>query len=198
MQEVEERMQGKIYDGRSLIFPQFGDDENEHKWQSLKQSRIDNGEQWKMFERDITDTLRIADAYVDDKKRALCATADKEKFLRAECERIVKENDRLLDIQSENVAIHRQVTNRLDNDLKSMITDHNELEQQLRESKLPSRLDKEEFERLLPLANQCKVAVQKKRKTKAFLIKKHISSIIQLIAIWQTVLNCLVMIMSIP
>ncbi len=96
-----------------------------------------------MFNQDITDTIRIADVYVDDKKRALCTAAEKEKSLRSECERIVKESDRLLDIQFENVAIHRQVTNRLDNDLKSMITDGNKLEQQLRESKLQSRLDKE-------------------------------------------------------
>ncbi len=40
--EVEERMQSqaqygrKIYDGRSLISPQFGDNENRRKWQSLK------------------------------------------------------------------------------------------------------------------------------------------------------------------
>ncbi len=48
----------------------------------------------------------------------------------------------LLGIQSENVAIHRQVTNRLDNDQKSIITDRNELDKQLRESKLKSRLDR--------------------------------------------------------
>ncbi len=102
-----------------------------------------------MFDQDIRDTLRIADAYVDDKKRALHTTADKEKSLRAECERIVKENDRLLSIQSGSVEIHREVTNRLDNDLKSMITDHNKLDQQCRESKLQSRLDREEFERLI-------------------------------------------------
>ncbi len=57
--EVEERMQGraqygrKIYDGRSLISPQFGGDENICKWQSLKQSRIDNGEQWKNFDQTL-------------------------------------------------------------------------------------------------------------------------------------------------
>ncbi len=121
----------KIYDGRSLISPQFGDDENVWKWQSLKQSRIDNGEQWKHFDQDITDTLRIADVYMDDKKRVLRATADKEKSLRSECKRIVKQNDRLFGIQSENVAIQRQVSSRLDNDLKSMMTDRNNLNNNL-------------------------------------------------------------------
>ncbi len=62
---------------------------------------------------------------------ALHASADKEKSLRSECERIVKKNN---------------------NDVKSMITDRNELDHQLRESKLQSRLDKEEFERLLHIA----------------------------------------------
>ncbi len=68
--EVEERMQGraqygrKIYDGRSLISPQFGDDENVRKWESLKQSCIDNRGEWQKFNQDITDTLRIADAYL--------------------------------------------------------------------------------------------------------------------------------------
>ncbi len=105
---------------------------------------------------------------MDNEKRALRAASDKEKCKRSECERIVKENDRLYGIQSENVAIHRQVTSRLDNDLKSMMTDRNELEQQLRESKLQCRLDKEEFKRLLQLANQCKVAVQKEEENESF------------------------------
>ncbi len=96
-------------------------------------------------------------------KRAICTAADKEKYLRLECERIVKENDRLLSIQSENEAIYRQVTNMLDNDLKSMIIDHNELDQQLRESKLQSKMYREEFERHLQLANQSKVVVQKEK-----------------------------------
>ncbi len=82
---------------------------------------------------------------MDDKKRALRATADTEKSLRSESEIIVREKDRLLGIQSENVAIHIHVTSRLDNDLKSMMTDHNKLKQQLRESKLQCRMDKEEF-----------------------------------------------------
>ncbi len=50
---------------------------------SLKHSHIDNGEQWKKFDQDITDSLRIADAYVDKKKRALRRAADKEKSLRS-------------------------------------------------------------------------------------------------------------------
>ncbi len=49
-----------------------------------------------------------------------------------------------------------------------MMTDRNELEQQLRESKLQCRLDKEEFKRLLQLANQCKVAVQKEEENESF------------------------------
>ncbi len=114
---VETNIEEKSFDGRSLISPQCGNDQNIRKWQSLKRSCIDSNEQWKKFDQDITDTLRIDDEYMDDKKRVLRAVADKEKSLRSECDRIVKENNRLLGLQSENVAIHRQVTNRLDNDL---------------------------------------------------------------------------------
>ncbi len=39
--------------------------------------------------------MRQADAYVYDKKKALLAAADKENSLRAECERMAKENDKL-------------------------------------------------------------------------------------------------------
>ncbi len=105
---------------------------------------------------------------MDDKKRALRTVADKEKSLRSECERIVKERDRFLGTQSENVAIHRQVTNRLDNYLKYMITDRSELDQQLRESKLQSGLDREKFERLLQIANERKVPVQKEEEKESF------------------------------
>ncbi len=102
-----DRYEPKTYDGRSSVSPHFGKNENERKWQSLKQSLVENCEQWKKFDKDITDTLRTADAYMDNKKMALQAASDKEKSLREKCEKIVKENDRLRGIQSENVAIHR-------------------------------------------------------------------------------------------
>ncbi len=100
--------------------PIFDDDENEHKWQRLRDSRVGNGEQWKLFNQEITDTMRQADAYVKDKKRALPSTADKEKTFRAECERMVKENDTLRYLQSQNVTIHREVMTNLDEYLQSM------------------------------------------------------------------------------
>ncbi len=53
---------------------------------------------------------------VDYKKRALIATADKEKSLRAECERMIKENYKLRYLQSQNVTIHREVKTKLDED----------------------------------------------------------------------------------
>ncbi len=49
--------------------------------------------------------MRQADAYIYDKKRALLAAADKDKFLRAQCERMVKENDKLKYLQSQNYTI---------------------------------------------------------------------------------------------
>ncbi len=64
--------------------------------------------------------MRQTDAYIYDKERALLAAADKEKFLRAECERMVKENDKLRYLQSQNVTIRREVSTKLDEDLQSM------------------------------------------------------------------------------
>ncbi len=112
--------------------------------------------------------MRQADAYVEDKKRALIAVADNEKSLRAECERMVKENDKLRYLQSQNVIIHREVTTKLDEDLQSMTAVRNELDDQLRASKYQNRLDREKFERLLQIANQCKVAVQKEEENESF------------------------------
>ncbi len=71
-----------------------------------------------------------------------------------EWDKILKENDRLMSIQSDNVTIHREVTKKLDNDLQSMIVNCKELHDQLRENKLQNRLNREEFERLLKSANQ--------------------------------------------
>ncbi len=89
---------------------------------------MENSEQWQRFDQDITNTLRAANAMIDDKKMALRAAANKERSLRAECEIIVLENDRLMVRQSENVAIHRELTKRLDDDLKSMTANCDELE----------------------------------------------------------------------
>ncbi len=74
---VETNIRRKIYGSQSLISPQFGDAEKVCKWQNLKQSCIGNDEQCKKIDQDITDTPRIADAYLDSKKRALCATAER-------------------------------------------------------------------------------------------------------------------------
>ncbi len=49
--ESEERFRGqdrsgpKIHDSRSQISPQFGDDENERRWQKIREARNDDGEQ---------------------------------------------------------------------------------------------------------------------------------------------------------
>ncbi len=81
--------------------------------------------------------------------------------MRAECERMVKENNKLTCLQSQNITLHREVTAKLDEDLQSMTAVRNELDDQLRASKYQNRLDREEFERLLQVANQLKVAMQK-------------------------------------
>ncbi len=102
---------------------------------------------------------------VEDKTSALYAAAEKEKSLRAEYERIRIENDRLMAKQSQSAAMHREVTNRLYNDLQSMRAYRNELDHELRESKLMIRLEREEYEKHLHIANQCSIALLKSTNT---------------------------------
>ncbi len=71
----------KSQEGRTQVSPLFRDDENESKLQRFRDSRVGNGEQWKLFDQEITDTMRQAYAYVEEKKRALVAAANKEKSL---------------------------------------------------------------------------------------------------------------------
>ncbi len=114
-----------------------------------------------MFDNDVSDTLRLADALVEDKSAALHEAAHKEKSLREEYLRIKIENDKLKTKQSQSAAMHREVTMKLESELQSMIADHNELDHQLRDSKLMIRMDREEYERRLDTANQHSMAFQK-------------------------------------
>ncbi len=57
---------------------------NERSWQNLRKSRSENDEQWKQFDNDVSDTLRLADALVEDKSAALRDAAQKEKSLKEE------------------------------------------------------------------------------------------------------------------
>ncbi len=82
---------------------------------------------------------------------ALIAAADKKKYMRAEYERKVKENNKLRYLQYQNVTIHRDVTKKLGEDLQSMTAVQNELDDKLRASKYQNRLDREKFERLLQI-----------------------------------------------
>ncbi len=82
---------------------------------------------------------------VEDKSAALRKAALKEKSLREECLRIKIENDKLKTKQSQRAAMNREVAMKLDSELQSMIADRNELDHQLRESKLKIRLEREEY-----------------------------------------------------
>ncbi len=104
------------------------------------------------------DTLRLADALVEDKSAALREAAHKEKSLREKYLRIKIENDKLKMKQSQSAAMHKEVTIKLDSELQSMTADHNELDYQLRDSKLTIRLDREEYEKHFDTANQHSMA----------------------------------------
>ncbi len=98
---------------------------NERSWENLRKSRIENDEQWKLFDNDVSDTLRLADVLVEDKSAALRDAALKEKSLREEYLKIKIENDKLKRKQSQSAAMHREVAQKLDSELQSMIADRN-------------------------------------------------------------------------
>ncbi len=81
---------------------------------------------------------------IEDKSAALSEAAHKEKSLREEYLRIKIENDKLKMKQSQSAATHREDAMKLDSELKYMIADHNELDHQLRDSKLMIKLEREE------------------------------------------------------
>ncbi len=137
------------------------DNLNDRSWQNLRKSRIENEEQWKLFDNDVLDTLRLADVLVEDKSAALREAAHKEKSLREEYLRIKIENDKLKMKQSQSAVMNREVAMKLTSELQSMTADRNELDHQLRDSKLTIRLEREEYERRLDTANQRSMAFQK-------------------------------------
>ncbi len=98
---------------------------------------------------------------MEDKSAALRDEAQKEKSLREEYFKIKIENDKLKTKQSQSAAMHREVAQKLDSELQSMIADHNELEHQLRDCKLTIRMEREEYEKRLETANQCSMSFQK-------------------------------------
>ncbi len=98
---------------------------------------------------------------VEDNYAALREAAHMEKSLREEYLRIKIENDKLKKKQSQSAAMHIEVTMKIDSELQSITADRNELDHQLRDSKLMIRLDREEYERCLHTANQHSMAFQK-------------------------------------
>ncbi len=98
---------------------------------------------------------------MEDKSVALREVGQKEKSLREEYLKIKIENDKLKTKQSQSAAMHREVAQKVDSELQLMIADHNELEHQLRDSKLMIRMEREEYEKRLDTANQCSIAFQK-------------------------------------
>ncbi len=149
------------------ITPNSADD-NEQRLCKLKESLYENRDEREKFDQEVFDTLRQVDAYVIDKQRSLEAVADTEQSLRAECEKMRKENEKLNHLQSVNVTFHRDVTTKLDKDLQSMTSAQNELLQKLRVSKFQSDLDREEFKKQLQVANQRKVATHNEEEYNSF------------------------------
>ncbi len=106
-------------------------------------------------------TLRLADMLVEDKSAALHDAAQKEKSLREGYLKIKVENEKLKTKQSQSEAMYGEVAQKLNSELQSMIADRNELEHQIRDSKLTIRMEREEYEKRLDTANQRSMGFQK-------------------------------------
>ncbi len=106
-----ERQRPVVNGDLTLADARLYDNLNEHSWQNLRKSLFENE---KLFDNDVSDTLRLADALVEDKSAALYEAAHKEKSLREEYLRIKIENDKLKTKQSQSAAMHREVTMKLD------------------------------------------------------------------------------------
>ncbi len=143
------------------------------RWQILKKSCLKNSDEWVRFDEDMSNTLRAADAMIDDKKKALHAAPEKEKFLRAEYKRMGTENELLLIRQSEKVEMHLKIAEQLDGELQSTVANRDKLVTQLNESKLKRKIEKEEYEKLLDEANQRHLAVLEKYKMRHRFFLKH-------------------------
>ncbi len=85
--ENEER-RGRIERRRPLVnvdnsirFPYLIEDMNECSWHRIRKSHIQNDEQWKLFNDNVVDTLRLANALVEDRSSELQAAEEKEKSL---------------------------------------------------------------------------------------------------------------------
>ncbi len=126
----------------TLAYTRLYDILNEPSWQNLRKSRFENEEQWKLFENDVSDTLGLAGVLIEDTSAALSEAAHKEKSLREEYLRIKIENDKLKSKQSQSAAMHIEVNMKIDSELQSMTVDRNELDHQLRDSKLMIRLER--------------------------------------------------------
>ncbi len=81
------------------------------------------------------------------------------------------ENDKLKKLNSVNVTFQRDVTVKLDEDLQSVTIIRNELQQKLRKSNFQKNLDREEYERLLQIADQCNVAVRNEEEDNSFSLR---------------------------
>ncbi len=96
---------------------------------------------------------------VAESQEALERANRNERSLILECEKMINENDKFKKLNSVNITFQRDITEKLDSDLQSMIQVHNELHQHLRVMNLQNNLDSEEFQKWLKIANRCTVVI---------------------------------------
>ncbi len=60
---------------------------------------------------------------------------------------MISDNDKLKKLNSMNIKLQREITNKLDGDLQNMTISCNDLLQELRVKKLKNEFEREEFEK---------------------------------------------------
>ncbi len=80
----------------------------------------------------VAQTLHQTDMMVAERQETLERGSRNERSLLLECKKMRDENNKLKKLNSVNGTFHRGITDKLDEDLQSMILVHNELQQQLR------------------------------------------------------------------
>ncbi len=85
-----------------------------------ERSQHENVKDWRTFDEEVASTLRQVNPFVLNKQKDLEAGAEMEKSLKAECERMKDENDKLKKLNFVKVTFHREVMTKLNEDLQSM------------------------------------------------------------------------------
>ncbi len=107
----------------------------------------------------IDGIIRDADQIVAEKQHALNIANNKEKSLLAESEQMKLEMEKMTILHSGNLSFHKKHIKQLVEGMQSLTSNHDDLQQQLKDVHLEKMLEKVEYEKLLLQVNQCTIVV---------------------------------------